>query len=350
MKGLLEYLGLTVIVPPPTSKRTLSLGVKDAPECACLPLKITLGNLMEAKELGADTFIMAGGVGPCRFGLYGQLKKEILEELGYEYESLIIEPPDKGIGQFLKRIKEVVGPVSWWRVLKGLRFAYLKACMIDELEKTLQYLRPREDVKGTVDQIFKHCLKTIDGAKDTLQLEEAFSLAKQKLLHTPHHQEKEVLKIGLVGEIYTLLDPFASMEIEKKLGYLGAHVTRSIYLSEWINEHLFCGFFKRNNKKAFKNYAEPFLNHFVGGHGKESIGAGVVFAKEGYDGIVQIAPLTCMPEIVAHSIFPRVSTEYGIPVLTIYVDEQSGEAGINTRLEAFLDLLRDKHVAYARGT
>ena len=169
-------------------------------------------------------------------------------------------------------------------------------------------------------------------------LEEAFGLAKQKLYHIPCDEDKEVLKVGLVGEIFTLLEPFASLEIEKKLGYLGVQVERSLYLSQWIDEHLLHGFFRKQKHKNFGEYASPFLNHFVGGHGRESIGAGVAFAREGFAGIVQVAPLTCMPEIVAHTIFPRVSEKCGIPVLTIYVDEQSGEAGISTRLEAFVDL------------
>jgi hypothetical protein len=57
-----------------------------------------------------------------------------------------------------------------------------------------------------------------------------------------------------------------------------------------------------------------------------------------------------MPEIVAHNIFPEVSKNYGIPVLNIYVDEQTGEAGINTRLEAFLELLQARRKPIQKGT
>jgi predicted nucleotide-binding protein (sugar kinase/HSP70/actin superfamily) len=342
LKGMLEYMGLDVVVPPPSSKHTLNLGVQHAPEFACLPLKINLGNFIEAKQLGADTILMAGGVGPCRFGLYGQLEKEILVDMGYEYESLMIEPPDVNVWQFIKRVKRIVGPVSWWRVIQGIRFGYHKACLVDELEKLVQEIRPREYVQGTADKIFAHSLLTIDRAKNIPDLYDAFGLAKQKLLHIPQDTTKPVLKIGLVGEIYTLLEPFASLDIEKKLGYLGAHVTRSLYLSEWIESHLLIGIFRRKAKISFCDFANPFLNHFVGGHGQETIGAAASFALQGYDGIVQVAPLTCMPEIVAHTIFPRVSEYYGIPILTIYVDEQSGEAGIGTRLEAFVDLLQRK--------
>jgi predicted nucleotide-binding protein (sugar kinase/HSP70/actin superfamily) len=51
-------------------------------------------------------------------------------------------------------------------------------------------------------------------------------------------------------------------------------------------------------------------------------------------------PFTCMPEIVAQGILTRVSRDLSFPVLTLIIDEHTGEAGINTRLEAFVDLLR----------
>jgi predicted nucleotide-binding protein (sugar kinase/HSP70/actin superfamily) len=47
-----------------------------------------------------------------------------------------------------------------------------------------------------------------------------------------------------------------------------------------------------------------------------------------------------MPEIVAQTILPAVSRETGVPVMTLVVDEHSAEAGIVTRLEAFVDMLR----------
>ena len=51
---LLADLGLEPVVPPRTSQRTLALGVKYAPEFACFPLKVNLGNYLEAFAAGAE--------------------------------------------------------------------------------------------------------------------------------------------------------------------------------------------------------------------------------------------------------------------------------------------------------
>ncbi len=339
---MLEHLGLEVIVPPPCTRKTLSLGVRHSPEFACLPFKINIGNFIEAKAMGADTFLMIGGSGPCRFGLYAQLEKEILEDLGVGYQAIIIEPPEKGYLEFVKRIRSTIGPLPWWKIIQAVRLGYKKAILVDELEKLVQQIRPRERALGTAERIFKKALLNIDATTETHELEEAYGLAREKLLHIPLKEVDQVLKIGLVGEIYTLLEPFANLEIEKKLAAQGVYVRRSLYLSEWIKKHILTLNIFNLKSRQYEMEAIPFLNHFVGGHGLESIGAGVAFAKQGYDGLIQVAPLTCMPEIVAHNIFPQVSKKCKIPVLNIYVDEQTGEAGLETRLEAFVELLRAK--------
>jgi len=60
-----------------------------------------------------------------------------------------------------------------------------------------------------------------------------------------------------------------------------------------------------------------------------------------------LAPFTCIPEIVARTILNKVSHDYSIPVLTFFLDEQTGKAGMVTRLEAFVDLMRMKKMQAA---
>jgi len=65
-----------------SSKKTLDLGTKYSPETACLPLKLNVGNFLEAIEMGAEIIIMIGGRGPCRLGYYAAVEQEILRDLG----------------------------------------------------------------------------------------------------------------------------------------------------------------------------------------------------------------------------------------------------------------------------
>lgn len=167
----------------------------------------------------------------------------------------------------------------------------------------------------------------------------AVTLEANRAIHAVNCSDEPVLKIGLVGEIYTILEPSTNCHITRHMGRINAEVTRSIYLSDWVNDHLLGGWVKKSNHHHILESSRPYLNYAVGGHGRETVGCSVDFARRGYDGIIQIGPLTCMPEIVAQSVLGRVSRELQIPCMTMYFDEHSGNAGVYTRLEAFVDML-----------
>jgi len=343
LKAMLQYLGVDVVVPPPSSKKTLTLGVKYGPEFACMPLKLNLGNFIEAYGLGADTIIMAGGCGPCRFGYYAQIEYAILKDIGYEFQLIVIEPPERHISELFNKIRHITGNRSWWQVIQAIRFGYQKARAVDEIEMAAFKIRPRELVFGATDIAYRSALSLIDSASSPNELDRAKKRAGVIMAGVVLDESRPVLKIGLTGEIFTLLEPYSNLDVERHIGYLGAEVDRSIYLSEWVNDHLFLGMLKglRSRKDAC-SAASPYLRHFVGGHGQETVGSAVNYARAGFDGLVQVFPFTCMPEIVAESILPEVSTEYGIPILTLIMDEHTGKTGIITRLEAFIDLLERK--------
>ena len=51
------------------------LGTRYSPECACLPFKLNLGNMIQALNQGATDIMMTGGFGPCRFGYYSVIQE-----------------------------------------------------------------------------------------------------------------------------------------------------------------------------------------------------------------------------------------------------------------------------------
>jgi len=71
-KAIAETAGIPYIVPPETSRKTLTLGVLHSNECICLPFKLILGNFIEALQMGADTIVM---VGHQRVACWGDLCK-----------------------------------------------------------------------------------------------------------------------------------------------------------------------------------------------------------------------------------------------------------------------------------
>ncbi len=334
----LEELGHEVIYPPVPSKKTLSLGVQHAPEFACLPFKILLGTYLEAIEAGADTLASSGGFGPCRAGYYGELHKRILHDLGHSVRLIILEPPLMAPFNFCKNIYNLVRPQSsWLNCYRKFRITWEKLRALDTAEDRLHQLRPYVLDRRALTQAYEKALDYIREARTMPQVREAVQAGLAGMESLPSDKSRNPLKIGLIGEIYVVLEPFANHDIEKILGDMGVLVHRSIFITNWTRDNALV-----NRERDIRSRAIPYLNQLVGGHGQNSVGEVVRYAEHGFDGVVQLAPFTCIPEIVAKSIMPAISADKGIPVLTLFLDEQTGRAGIETRLEAFVDLLQQR--------
>jgi predicted nucleotide-binding protein (sugar kinase/HSP70/actin superfamily) len=187
--------------------------------------------------------------------------------------------------------------------------------------------------------VYHKVLEWIDRAYTTEQIIDAESAALEALRGVAQNNGQSVLKVGIVGEIYVLLEPASNLELEETLGNLGVEVERSMFLTGWTRDNTWND---TTERMTVTEAAAPYLPELVGGHGRDTIGNTILYAKRGFDGIIQLAPFTCIPEIVSRTILPRVSRDYDIPVLTFFLDEQTGKAGMSTRLEAFTDLMRRK--------
>ena len=343
VKTLLTELGLEVLAPPKITKKTLDLGVKYAPEFACLPLKINIGNYIEALENGADTIIMGGGVGPCRFGYYGEVEKKILEDLDYGFEMIILEPIQNDWWGFYKQLKLLLNNISLFSLKKAWTKAWAKAKTADELTELINQRRAYAQDRDLAHKIYKNSLFHLDQAEEIIEIEKIKTEFKKRLKELPLRSGFTPLRVGIVGEIYVVLESAVNFNLEKKLGDRGIVVDKSLSLTQWVKEHLYlAGFKDEARQEEIRQAAKPYLNHKVGGHGLETIGEAVLYAEDNYDGVIHLSPFTCMPEIIAKSILPELSKDLDFPILSITVDEHTGEAGLVTRLEAFIDLLRRK--------
>ncbi len=72
---------------------------------------------------------------------------------------------------------------------------------------------------------------------------------------------------------------------------------------------------------------------------RETVG-GVVLSRDKVDGIILISTFPCGPDSMVNEILIRRIS--GNPVLNIVLDGQNGTAGLETRLESFLDIIRLK--------
>ncbi len=343
-KKLLELLGHDVIVPPRPSKKTFDLGVKFSPEFACFPYKAIMGSYMEACERGADTIITSGGHGPCRAGFYSEIHKRELEKLNYNVDFIVFDSFFYDKQKFFARIRKLRGKHSWVKVIRIIRLVYRMIQEIDKLDKKIHKIMPYEVNAGQTDKVWGKIQQEFDKVTTKKELKKVVQKANEMIASIERYpvESDKKIKIGIVGEIYVVMEPSVNMDIEKVIGELGCEVEKSHYLSDWISHHVLPSFLKGSHEENILKKGEQFIEIEIGGHAKQSVGHIIDFKERGFDGIIHLMPFGCLPELISQSIIPKISQDYNIPVLTISLDEQTGQANNRTRIEAFVDLVKSK--------
>lgn len=339
-KALFEDLGVEYVIPPISNKSALEIGSLHSPEEMCLPFKIMIGNYMQAIERGADTVLITGSCGPCRFGEYCELQMNLLNKLGHNLDFIVIDSPgDIGGKELLSRLGRITvgSDKNRMKKLKALYNAVKVVNLIDEVEARARYMAGHELNRGECKRLLNECKREVMNCQNGKSMIELLNHYLSKVNCIKLDPSRQPIKIAIIGEIYTVIEPFSSLYIEDKLMDYGASSKRTLTPSWWLKNLVLSP--TNMNQLELKRSAKDYLSLMIGGHARECVGEAVLAHEEGFDGAIQIFPMGCMPEIVSKAILPTISKDKDFPILTLVVDEMTGEAGYVTRIEAFMDLL-----------
>ncbi len=350
LKALLTNLGAKIVIPPANSNEALEIGVKNSIEGICLPYKLNLANYIMALNSGANTLMMFQAPGSCRLGNYTKMAQKTLKKMGYEFDMVIFDMYRNKMIQTLHAFWHVTRCLNPWKYFKAFSLGFAKFFAIDCAEKMLLYYRPREINKGDAENLYNKWLFKIDECNSIIKSKFLCNRIKKDFKKIKINKNKEVPVVYLLGEFFVLLDPYTNQNIEKELGEMGVEVRRQIMFSGWLEHVLKPSFLykKESHRERAVKYASNYMKRAIGGECIETVGDTVYASRNGIDGIIHLMPFSCMPEIVAQNILPKVSREENIPVLELVLDEQTGKAGNLTRIEAFIDLVKRRKIKKER--
>ena len=342
-EGLVQTVG-----PFPVTRQTVELGEELAPEFICYPFAVTIGQMRQCLEAGANTIIMVGGKGRCRLGWYAELQEIMLGKSGYDFEMLTIDSPfplRDNYAPFMKTLSSFLKPHSTGKLLRSILLAFYKASLTERAEALFFKLQAHEKNRGEAYRLFQQYL---------LQAADAFTLGRLRIIYKDYLSRCAALKrergctplkVRLIGEIYAVFEEYVNHELARTLGSLGdirIEVQREITVMNWLQYNILKSPPLLLRHRRIYAAARPYLAHSVGGHGRDSVGLAALAPQEGIDGVIHLWPFTCMPEIVAQSILTAVAEKLALPLLTVIVNEQTGRAGLKTRLESFAHILQDR--------
>lgn len=333
-----KEIGIDVITPGANTTEVLEKGSGVSPDEMCIPFKLMIANLMEAWDLGADTVIMPSTMGPCRLGEYGELLKSILERRGYPYRWILLDS-SLAIGkkELLRRLALIVSESSHSKrkILRALYGTYRVLKKLELLDQRAHILAGYEIKKGSCKTELTACRRKLSQADD---LKEAFRIIDSHLANLEGIKldlTRQPLHVLLTGEIFSMIEPFANHHIEELLMDMGVSFQKRVTLGWWINRTVI----NPLQTKGIFSGRNHYLPYSIGGYAKETVEEGILCSRKGYDGVIQVFPVGCMPEIVAKAVFSRMMKEKKLSILTLIYDEMGGEAGYITRVEAFIDML-----------
>ncbi len=296
-----ETLGVQVVLSEPTSKKTIDAGIKAAVDETCLPVKVFLGHLVDLKEKGVD-YIFCPRV-------------------------ISVEPKRYLCPKFLGLPNMAVHLVNELPPLLDMEVNLHKKA--DDLPRQLYRLARRFTlnpfkIKNSIAAAWK------EEQEYAKKLRQGFTPHDLLDNPTPAHKKQSKLKIAVLGHIYNLNDPFLSMNLFGRLRDKGVDILTAEMLTE---EDVLQGV-KKLEKDIFWTF------------GKEILGAANYFLEQKtVDGVIVVVSFGCGPDSLIVDLIERSYKRSGtIPLIKITLDEHTGDAGVLTRLEAFLDLVQWREV------
>lgn len=342
---MFEELGIPCIIPPHNDYDVLKKGSQISPEEICLPFKYMAGGLMQSYSQGADTVVMVATCGPCRLGEYGQLLKEVLDNAGYNYSWVIIDSPAViGTKEFIRRIGAVAEEKrpAKHKIVKAAFNTVKLIKALDSLEKRIKRINGYVGAHSSCIRIMNELDDKIASLKSFDEGFELIRATKRRIRKLELDRTVNPIKILIVGEIYTSIEKEANRKLEDKLMMLGCSVNRHMTISWWIDNAVKCAALPAFVKNITMMTKRAFPCG-IGGYAKETVNK-IQKASE-FDGVIKIMPSGCMPEIVTKAYCENTVNNKLPAVLNLVYDEMDGEAGYETRIEAFVDMLeRRKHV------
>lgn len=305
-RGFFEELGHQVLASSSTSKAVLDSGVMSCVDDACLPVKLFHGHVAH---------------------LIGRVDAIFIPRLVSVYPGEFICPKFIGLPEMVRSS------------IKGLPHMVVLNCNahrnLEDLYKG--YIEMGKMIGARHSRAIKALQKAIaDQQHYEMLLEQGYTPVDILNDCMPDMKEKCKGVIGLIGHPYLLYDEFISMGLISKLRARGYAVMVPENVPQWQIEAA-C---KELPKKLFWSY------------GKKLLGSGLTMLKgKLVDGIIFISGFGCGIDAFVIELLQRYNHRlYRIPSVLITVDEHSGQAGFDTRLEAFIDMIewrirREGHIS-----
>ena len=278
-KSFFEEIGANVVLSPITNRDIIERGKKYSVDESCLPSKIYLGHISYLVDK-CDYILIP------RVSNYGRKKRVCMKFYG-----------------LLDNVSNMYPEVK----ILSYNIDYLKG-HFDFLEMVKLGLKINKNIVRVIWAYFSSKRK---------EKRHRISLINEQI----NVLKSNKLKILIVAHPYVIYDE-----------YLGKDIVN--YLKEMEVQILYSD---RLSRKEAISYSSDFSKTLYWLYAKENIGS-VFYYKEAIDGIIFLSSFPCGIDSLVNELAIRKINN--IPSINIILDETNALAGLHTRLESFIDIIK----------
>lgn len=299
-KRFFESLGVKVISSVETTEKILNDGIRNTVTDACVPIKIFHGHVASLKDK-VDYLFIPRLVNVSRDVVFCPKFLGLADMVRSSIDDL---PPIIDIRVDLRK-----GKLELWRICLRIGEIFTK--------NRLHIFAAYRGALKTHRKFTALLQEGVIGTDAIDVLEGKINFDKDK----PHN-----LTVGLVAYPYEIYDRFVSSNVIEKLEDLGVKVITVDMLSSSV----------------FETTPDIITKGLFWFFSDRSIKGGIHFLNDkAIDGVIHVTAFSCGPDFMVNKLLEIEAK--GIedkPFMTLMIDEQTGDAGIMTRVEAFVDMVK----------
>lgn len=307
-KTFLTGLGLEVETSPMTNKQILSWGVEVAENELCVPVKAFYGHCMALRETADALFVP---------------RVVSVEERAYTCPKFL------GLPDMIDAVADQLQlpPLLTPRLNQREKPREFKWQLISFAQEEfglskLDAMAAIEEAR-TAQKRYQDSLVRGHSPVDLLPM----SKLNRTRWRPPGEKRK---RIGLLGHPYNIYDGYITQNLVARLEEMGAELV----VPEMTDHHVLMDAATDVPKELYWTYE------------KEIMGAINYWTdKKMIDGVVYVLAFACGPDSMIQVLIEHRAKTYDVPMMSLTIDEHSGEAGLVTRIEAFIDMLMRKKTA-----
>lgn len=300
--GFFTSLGFKIVLSDPTTKQTMSEGSALVVTETCLPIKIYLGHILNLLKKGVSNIFVPSlqSVAPKIYncskirGLPDLVRNVVKGDFRLIEATLDKSAKNQGLYTFLE---EAVRPFG---------------------------ITNMDEIKKASKQGWRVYNNFMVMARSGMSYKKALHYALSGKVLIEEQTNSAPINVALVSHGYNIYDDRACMKIFEKLEKMDVKVFTSLQLTD---EQMEEGIASLGQHRYWANEYEMTGT------------AGHYLKDNKIDGIITLNAFGCGPDSLMIERITRKAKEFNKPILSLTIDEHTGEAGFITRLEAFIDML-----------